>query len=383
MEQIYFDHAATAFPKAPGVTGAMTRYIETVGANVSRGSYKAANLAGETVYETRELLCALFHFQNADHVLFTPGQTQSINQVLSCYLSPDDHVIISPLEHNAVMRPLTLLEKKGVSYSVLPMGADGSVDADALEHMITPNTRLVLITHASNVSGDILPVERIAAICQKRGLPLCLDAAQTAGHVKIDFEALHLAALCVPGHKGLLGPEGIGALLVAPDFAKKLSPLVLGGTGSASDSLEQPGYMPDRFESGTLNLPGIYGLHAALHFILKTGADVLGAAEMRLTGRFLEGVKDLPHVRVIGRTDTNDRVGVVSLDFPGKDNAEIADRLDRDFGMATRCGLHCAPCAHRALGTFPAGTVRFSFGYGNTGGEIDRAIEAVALLSKP
>lgn len=378
---IYLDNGATSFPKAPGVGAAMARYIEEVGANISRSTYRSATDAAMTVLDTRDLLARLFHFPGpASHVVFTPGATYGLNQVLRGLLRPGDHVVVSSMEHNAVMRPLTDLADAGVSFTRIPADGDGLTNPADLPPLLRPETKLVLVSHASNVSGSVFPLAEVSAICREPGIPLAVDAAQTAGHLPIDFAALGLAALCVPGHKGLLGPQGIGALLLAEDFAKRLTPLVTGGTGSASDSERQATYMPDRFESGTLNLPGVFGLHAALEYVLARGVDELHRHEMALTKRLLAGLDGLP-VRVAGPRGTERRVGVVSLDFTGLDNAEAAFQLEQRFGVLTRCGLHCAPNAHKTLGTFPQGTVRLSAGHATTEAEIDRAVEAVRIIT--
>ena len=381
MKKIYMDNAATSFPKAPGVGEAMCRYINEVGANVNRSTYDNASNAAMTVLETREKLMELFNYPgNETGVIFTPGHTHGLNQIIRGFLKSGDHVIVSSMEHNAVMRPIVELSEQGVEFSRIPADSMGCINAEDIIPLFRDNTRLVLVNHASNVSGTVLPLEKIAEICYKRSIPLAVDAAQTAGHRNIDFAALHLSALSVPGHKGLLGPQGIGALLLDKDFAKKLSPIVTGGTGSASDSERQPQFMPDRFESGTVNIPGIYGLNASLDFILKTGAEKLGEHENELTRRFIDGVRGLD-LRVVGPCNTSKQVGVVSIDFTGHDNGEIAYRLEKDHGILTRCGLHCAPNAHKTLGTFPQGTVRFSFGYATTEKEVDRAVEAIKRIT--
>ena len=381
MKKIYYlDHAATSFPKAPGVGSEMKRYIDSVGVNINRSTYDASAQAATVALETREQLCRLFGFSDVTHTLFTPGQTYSLNLVIQGLLAAGGHAIVSSMEHNAVMRPLTQLAAHGATFTRIPVAPDGAFDFSALKHAFRPETRLCVMTHASNVSGALLPIARIGQLCRAHGVPLLLDAAQTAGHVAIDFSALGLSALAVPGHKGLLGPGGIGALLLEPALAKRLSPLVTGGTGSASDSETQPSYMPDRFESGTLNLPGIYGLHAALRFVLDTKVDTFCAQEHALTERFLDGVSRLARVRVHGGRAAYGRVGVVSCTFDGLDSADAAFRLENEFGVLTRCGLHCAPSAHRSLGTFPQGAVRFSFGYGNTAPDIDAALRALSKM---
>lgn len=382
MERYYFDNAASSFPKAPGVGRAMARYIDEIGANVSRGSYAEAMDAGLVVLETREKLASLFHFGgDCAQCVFTPGATWGINAVLSGFLRPGDHVIVSSLEHNAVMRPLTALASRGVTFSRIPADAQGVTDPRDILPLMRHNTRLVMVSHASNVSGVIFPLAETARICRDRGIPLALDAAQTAGHIDIDFDALGLSALIAPGHKGLLGPQGIGALLMKEDFARALPPFCYGGTGSASDSELQPERLPDKFESGTMNLPGIFGLSTALDFILSRGVDSLRMESLALTERFLEGIKGLPAI-IAGTADAGSRVGVVSLDFPGRDNAEVAFALERDHHIDTRCGLHCAPSAHRTLGTFPQGTVRFSFGYATTPADIDYVVDAIGKVTK-
>ncbi|NLD83956.1 MAG: aminotransferase class V-fold PLP-dependent enzyme, partial [Clostridiales bacterium] len=260
MQAYYFDNAATSYPKAPEVANAMRHYVQDVGANVNRANYEESTAAAMTLLSLRERLCRLFHFAHVRYAVVTPGMTYALNQALKGYLRPGDHVLVSSMEHNAVMRPLAQLADLGVSVSRIPCGRDGLMDPQDAEKLIRPNTRLACIIHASNVSGSILPVAELGDIFHRHGVPFVLDAAQTAGHLDVDFEALHLSALCVPGHKGLLGPGGIGAMLLAPAFAQKLTPLVAGGTGSNSDSEALPDFFPDKLEAGTMNLPGVYGL---------------------------------------------------------------------------------------------------------------------------
>ena len=250
-----------------------------------------------------------------------------------------------------------------------------------LEKRLSEKPRMLILNHASNVSGTVQDAERIGRLCKQHGVPFVLDAAQSAGHVPVDFEAFSLSALAVPAHKGLLGPQGIGALLVTEEFAAQLSPLIAGGTGSVSDSEELPPYLPDRFESGTPNLPGIYGWSAAMNYVNQTGIEALRHHETALTQRFLDGLRDLRGLRLVGPWETEKRVGVISVSFSSMDNAEASDRLEREFGILTRCGLHCAPAAHRTLGTFPEGTVRFSVGYRTTEAEIDAALTALRALA--
>lgn len=372
---IYLDNGATSFPKAPGVGEAMLDYVNNIGANVNRSTYEASSEAEMVLIECRERLCTLFGTEDITHAVFTPGMTAGLNMLLKGFLSPGDHVIVSSLEHNAMMRPIRQLEAQGVEFSRIPADSRGIIDPKDILPLIRPNTRLVAIMHASNVCGTLLPVKEISDICRERGLPVILDAAQTAGHYPVNMKELGLSALCVPGHKGLLGPQGIGALMLDEEFAKRVEPLISGGTGSASDSELLPPYMPDRFESGTLNIPGIFGLNAALRFILEKGVQAFRAHEEKLTKRFTDGLEGLP-LRLAGTKEISKRVGVISIDFTGRDNAEVAYELDKR-GIMTRCGLHCAPSAHRTLGTFPQGTVRFSIGYANAECDVDAAISAI------
>lgn len=372
---IYLDNGATSFPKAPGVGEAMLDYVNNIGANVNRSTYEASSEAEMVLIECREQLCTLFGTEDITHAVFTPGMTAGLNMLLKGFLSPGDHVIVSSLEHNAMMRPIRQLEAQGVEFSRIPADSRGITDPKDILPLIRPNTRLVAIMHASNVCGTLLPVKEISDICRERGLPVILDAAQTAGHYPVNMKELGLSALCVPGHKGLLGPQGIGALMLDEEFAKRVEPLISGGTGSASDSELLPPYMPDRFESGTLNIPGIFGLNAALRFILEKGVQAFRAHEEKLTKRFTDGLEGLP-LRLAGTKEISKRVGVISIDFTGRDNAEVAYELDKR-GIMTRCGLHCAPSAHKTLGTFPQGTVRFSIGYANAECDVDAAISAI------
>lgn len=381
MHTVYLDNAATSFPKPPMVGARMREYVDEVGAPVNRGSYEAAQQAELVTLRLRQRLCALFGFADPSHVILTPGNTWGLNMLLLGALRRGDHVLVSAMEHNAVMRPLTQLAKHGVAFDRIPCDAEGRLQADRIETMLRLNTRLVLLAHASNVSGTVQDAAAVGEICAARGIAFALDAAQTAGHIPLDFTALHLSALSIPAHKGLMGPQGIGALLLRPDFAKTIEPIVSGGTGSVSDSEDIPLYLPDRFEPGTPNLPGIYGWEAALEYLEGITVEAVAAHDRALTARLLGGLREIPGVVLVGSDTTAGRVGVFSLDFPGKDNAEIAARLEEGFGILTRCGLHCAPSAHRTLGTFPRGTVRLSLGWFNTEDDIDRALQAVKAVS--
>lgn len=381
MHSVYLDNAATSFPKPPVVGARMHEYVDQIGASVNRGSYASAQQAELITLRLRQRLCELFSFSSVPHVILTPGNTWGLNLLLFGALWPGDHCLVSAMEHNAVMRPLGQLARRGVTFDRIPCDQEGRLQVDKIEPLLRENTRLVLLAHASNVSGTVQDAQAVGEICRTHDIPFALDAAQTAGHVPIDFEALGLSALSVPGHKGLLGPQGIGALLLRPDFAEALEPLVSGGTGSVSDSEEVPAYFPDRLEPGTPNLPGIFGWEAALDYLQQVTVTAVQAHDRVLSQRFLDGLRSIQGIKLVGPDTVESRVGVFSLDFPGKDNAEVAVALEERFGILTRCGLHCAPSAHRTLGTFPRGTVRLSFSWFTTEAEVDCALEAIAAVS--
>lgn len=381
MKTIYLDNAATSFPKPEGVSNAMKTYVDQVGATINRSVYGSAQDAGLVTLQLREHLKRLFYFpEPVTHVILTPGATWGLNMVINGFLKPGDHCIVSSMEHNAVMRPLQQLA--GVEFDRIPCNQEGLLNPADIEALIRPNTNLLVMAQASNVCGSVQDAKAVGEICARHGIDFVLDAAQTAGHYPVDFEAFQLSALCVPGHKGLLGPSGIGALLMTDQFAKNLDPIVAGGTGSASDSEYLPDYLPDRFESGTPNLPGIYGWEAALQFVEATGVDALRNHEMALCRRFLAGLESIDGVALCGTKDERRRVGVVCVDFLNQDNAEAAFRLETEFGILTRCGLHCAPSAHKTLNTYPRGTVRFSLGFANTEADVDAALAAIAAVSE-
>lgn len=375
---VYLDQAATSRPKAYGVGEAMRYYIDEVCANVNRSTYAPATDAAIRVLETREKLCTLFGFSDPTHVILTPGHTCSLNMVIKGLLHLGDHALVSPLEHNGVMRPLTQLLDHGVTFDRIPLKGDDELDLEAARRLIRPKTRLMMLTHASNVSGTVLSIEKAGELCRECGILFAVDAAQTAGHLPIDMAASNIDALCVPSHKGLRGPSGVGAMLLTPKFAQALEPLITGGTGSDSHTEVQPAYMPDRFESGTPNLAGIYGLHAALCELEQEGLARRHAQEETLLRRFLTGLDDISGIRILGTRDLTRKVGLISVDFTARcDNAEVADKLSTEYQILTRCGLHCAPNAHKTYGSFPQGTVRFSFNSSNSEDEIDAAISAL------
>lgn len=382
MNNIYFDNASTTFPKPKCVADTIYRYLTEEGSNINRGGYAKAYQTAETVFETRELLCRLFGGDDCKNVVFTKNATESLNILLKGFLKPGDHVLVSSMEHNAVMRPLVQLEHHGVTFSRIPCTEDGQLLTKYLPGLLTPRTRAAVLTHASNVCGTLLPLQEMGDFCAGHGLRFFVDSSQTAGVWPIHMEKMHIDALAFTGHKGLLGPQGIGGFLIREDLIREIEPLLSGGTGSISHTEEIPAFMPDRFEPGTMNLPGILGLYAALHWIEDTGMDNIRAHELALTEHFLTGLRKIPHIRITGKTDIKERTGVVSLQTTAKDPAQAAWELDEMYGIMTRTGLHCAPYAHKTLGTFPAGTIRFSFGWWNTQQEVDTALQALTAVTK-
>lgn len=412
MNRIYLDQASTSFPKAPGVAQAMLEYMTMNGSNVNRGCYSDAYSAEEIVYETRQLLAELFHFPKCKNVIFTSNVTASLNFILKGFLKPGDHILVSAMEHNAVMRPVIQLSKKGLLFDRIPCKKDGSMLLEEVEPLIRPETKAIVTLHASNVCGTQMPLAQLGEICQRHHLYFIVDCAQTAGIVPIDMKKMHIDALAFTGHKGLRGPQGTGGFLVSQELAEQMEPLISGGTGSVSHTEEIPDFLPDRFESGTPNLPGIYGLHQALTCLRnpKLGSSQTEAAvtrqaseksdfpdtsfeknmsylyqkELSLTNHFLEHLLTLDdtgkHIRIIGKKELTSRNAVVSIQTPEIDMSQVAWQLDSEYGVMTRVGLHCAPNAHKTLGTYPAGTIRFSFGPENTEEELDFAIHGLKKI---
>lgn len=382
-KQIYLDNAATSFPKAPGVAEAVANFLNYDAVNVSRGGYGKAYDLQEKILNTRERLLSLFHAPDDACICFTGGATAALNQFLKGTLRGGDHILVTGMEHNSVMRPLVSLKKEGVEFSVLPSDSYGRPDLNRFAQAVRKNTKAVLCTHASNVTGTLMPVGEIGKCCRERGLIFAVDAAQTAGTYPIDMTKMGIDFLAFPGHKGLLGPQGVGGFAVRKPLAAVMRPLMEGGTGSSSDSETQPEFLPDRFECGTLPLPAIVGLRQALIYLEQIGVDAIREREVRLTERFLSGLRELRSVRVAGIAgpgELENRTGVVSVDFRDIDNGMAAFALEREYGILTRVGLHCAPRAHKTVGTWPQGTVRFSFGFRNTMEDVDAALHAIRDL---
>ncbi len=382
MKYIYLDNASTTFPKAPNVANAMSDYLTNYGININRGSYALAYDVEDIIYTTRQRLNTIFNGHDPSHIIFTQNVTMSLNMVIKGLLKSGDHVLVSTMEHNAVMRPLTQLLDNGITFDVIPCDVTGSIEIDAIESLIRPNTVAIIINHASNVCGTIQPIQSIGALCKAHNLHFIVDAAQTAGVIPINVKACHIDALCFTGHKGLLGPQGIGGIILTKEIAQTLTPLIAGGTGSFSHLETIPTHMPDAFEAGTLNLPGIIGLNEGLTYIESVGMKNIHNHELTLTKTFLEGLRSITGINIIGKQDIQDRTAVVSITIDGMDPASIAYELESTYHIMTRVGLHCAPRAHQTLGTYPEGTVRFSFGYANTMEDIETALSALHKIVK-
>ena len=382
MDYIYLDNASTSFPKAPNVASAMADYITNRGININRGSYALAYDVEDIIYTTRQRLNTLFNGHDPSHVIFTQNVTMSLNMVIKGILKAGDHVLVSSMEHNAVMRPLTQLLDKGIAFDIIPCDKTGSIQLESMDSLIRPNTVAMIINHASNVCGTIQPLESIGPICKAHNLQFIVDAAQTAGVIPIDVKACHIDALCFTGHKGLLGPQGIGGIILTKEMAQTLTPLIAGGTGSFSHLETMPTHMPDAFEAGTLNLPGIIGLNEGLAYIESQGMENIHNHELALTPSFLEGLQSIDGINIVGKQNIQDRTAVVSITIDGMDPASIAYELESNYHIMTRVGLHCAPRAHQTLGTYPEGTVRFSFGYANTHEDVVSALSALHRILK-
>ena len=376
---IYLDNAATTLHKPPQVAEAVKEAILTAG-NAARGAHGASMQASRTVFETRQKLARLLGCPQADHVVFTANSTMALNIAIQGILSPEDHAISTDLEHNSVLRPLYALQEQGMGLDFVRADRQGNIRYEDFAPLFRPNTKAVVCTHASNLTGNMLDIARIADIAHEHGALLIVDASQTAGTVPIDMTALGVDVLCFTGHKGLMGPQGTGGLCIRPGV--DIRPLLRGGSGVHSFDRHQPEAYPTRLEAGTLNSHGIAGLDAAADYLLEVGVEAIHRKEQALMRRFYEGVRRIDGVTVYGDFSPSQRAAIVALNIRDYDSAEIADVLSADYGIATRPGAHCAPRMHEALGTVQQGAVRFSFSVFNTEEEIDAAIAAVKELAQ-
>jgi cysteine desulfurase / selenocysteine lyase len=379
VDRIYLDNAATSWPKPESVYQTVDRYMRHSGASAGRGVYREGVEADRIVVAARERIARLINAPSASCIVFTHNGTHALNLAIHGLLQPGDRVITTDLEHNSVLRPLHVEQRRRqVDVTFLRSDAGGIVDAASLEAALREPARLLVCTHASNVTGAIQPIGEIGEKAHRRETPniLLLDAAQTAGHVPIDVQAMQIDLLASSGHKGLLGPLGTGFLYIAPGLEEHIEPFMQGGTGTLSDEPEQPAAMPDRYESGNANVPGLAGLAAGVEYLLENGVDAIHARERRLIERLMAGLSELPGVSMYGPPPGADRVGLVAMTVEGYDPRELASLLDANFGIQVRAGLHCAPRIHEWLGLAPTGSVRMSVGPFTTDEEIDRTLHA-------
>ncbi|MGI9648975.1 MAG: aminotransferase class V-fold PLP-dependent enzyme [Acidimicrobiia bacterium] len=378
MDPVYFDNAATSWPKPPGVRTAMDEYFGAAGGNPGRSGHRMSIAAARLVEDARALLGRLFNAGDPSRMILTKNATEALNLAICGLAGPGDHVITSSIEHNSVMRPLRYLESFGLELTTVECSPEGTLDPADVAAAFRPNTRLLVTLHGSNVLGTLLPIQNLAQLAAQNGVPYLVDASQTAGAAQIDVQSLGIGLLAFPGHKALLGPTGTGALYIHEGI--ELKPIMWGGTGSRSDLEFQPDFAPDMYESGTLNVAGLAGLAAGIRHILDIGIESIEAHERSLVGRFLSGAAQIPGLTVHGPPGLDERCGVISFNVDGLAPSDVGVVLDRDFSILSRVGLHCAPGAHRTIGTFPTGSVRFGFGPSNTESEVDVALEALSEL---
>jgi len=382
MSIIYFDNAATSWPKPPEVNAAMQKYMRKIGANPGRSGHRLSVEAARVIYDTREKLAQLFNISDPLRIVMTKNATEGLNIAVSGLLKAGDHVITSSMEHNSVMRPLRAMERRGVELSVIPCDKEGSIDSAQIAAAVKKNTKAIFMTHASNITGTMMPVVEIGRIARESGLVFCVDAAQTAGSFPIDVNKMNIDLLAFTGHKSLFGPSGTGGLFIREGLEKRIEPICVGGTGSRSEVEDQPDFMPDRYEAGTPNTVGIAGLQAGVDFVLSKGISEIKNIEDGLVKIFIDRVREIPGVVLYGKTDPQKRTPVVSFNIKGMDPAAVALELDERFKIMSRSGIHCAPSAHKTIGTYPMGAVRFSFSYFNTQEQVTKAVEAIKKISK-
>jgi cysteine desulfurase / selenocysteine lyase len=380
MDCSYFDNAATSWPKPEVMIKAMVDFNANVGANPGRSGHRLSVEAGRIIFNARETVASLIGADDSQCVIFTRNATEGFNTIVRGFLKPGDHVITSSVEHNSVMRPLRALESEGVKLSIIPCSGTGDISPHHIIAAISRHTKMIIVTHASNVTGTIMPIADIAEMARRHHVILCVDAAQTAGNIPVDVLRDNIDILVFTGHKSLYGPQGTGGFYIRKGLEKMVSPLERGGTGSRSEFEEQPDFMPDRFESGTPNTIGIAGLGAGAGYVAAIGVQAIRKKEIALTKFFMDGIRSIRGVRVYGDMDPKRRTALVSFAINGMSPSDISFHLDKRFNIMSRPGLHCAPLAHRTIGTFPVGTVRFSFGLFTTEEQIKTAIKAIETL---
>lgn len=378
---IYLDHAATSFPKPPEVSQALLDALEQASANPGRGSHRMAVQASRELFQCRKTLSKLLDVHNPVDIAFTANTTVALNMAIQGYLEAGDHVISTMTEHNSVRRPLEALKRSiGIEVTYIAVDAQGEINLAEVNQAFTPRTRLLVCNHSSNLLGSILPIAELSSIAHDHGAKILVDIAQSAGHIPVHLSQWKIDMAAFPGHKGLLGPQGTGGLYIAPDM--DLNPWIYGGTGSQSEEINQPNVRPDRYEAGTPNTPGIAGLQAGARYVLERSVTKIAEEEQILTQMMIKKLLNIQGVHVLGPEIGKERTGIVSFIMEHKDSAEIAFRLDREFGIAVRAGMHCTPLAHIAAGTLATGAVRASVGYRSTADDIDRLIEAIQYIDR-
>ncbi|MCL2592603.1 MAG: aminotransferase class V-fold PLP-dependent enzyme [Defluviitaleaceae bacterium] len=378
INEINLNNAASSYKKPENSVNAMVEYLLK---NSQNNALRGSSLnSGQTVIETRLNLCKLFNVKKPEQVIFTSSVTMALNTVICGAVKKGDHVITTSVEHNAVSRVLHFLEMEGtIEITYIQCSEEGFLNPEDVKKSIRQNTKLMVMTHASNVMGTILDYKACAKICKENGVMFVLDAAQTAGYLDIDFDNSDIDVLAFTGHKALMGPCGIGGFTLTEEANKKIKPFVFGGTGSFSQSLEQPDFLPDKFEAGTSNILGVIGLNESIKFINDIGLSEIRSHKEMLTKTFLDGLKSLP-VKVYGPMDEKKQAPVVSITAKGHDLAILSHKLYEEYGIITRAGLHCSPLAHKTIGTYPEGTLRFSFGYFTTLDEVKYALKALGEI---
>jgi cysteine desulfurase family protein len=380
---IYLDNAATSYPKPKEVGQAMMYFLEKVGANPGRSSHRLSIESGRILYQARESLAELFNVDDPLRIIFTLNVTEALNLALKGLLWSGDQVITSSMEHNSVMRPLRELEKRGVEVKVVPCSSQGVLDPVDLERAIKKNTKLIVLNHGSNVIGSLTPITVVGEMAKRHHILFLVDTAQTAGCYPLDIKKDNIDLLAFTGHKALYGPPGTGGLVIGERVnTKKLIPLKVGGTGSHSEFEEQPDFLPDLYESGTPNIVGLNGLKEGVRFVLAEGVDKIHQQEKNLIIRLIEGLKEIPEVTLYGGDYRKEQVAVVSFNLKDKWPSEVGMRLDEEYDIMCRVGLHCSPATHKTIGTFPRGTVRFSMSWFNTLEEVDQVIMAIREIAK-
>ena len=378
---IYLDNAATSFPKPEAVFSGMLRCMRAYCANPGRSGHRMSIMTARAVNEARAVISSFFNIKDSMRLSFTKNATEALNIAIKGSLKPGDHAVATSMEHNSVIRPLKTMEREaGVELTIAECDNNGFIDVSDIEKNFKANTRLVICTLASNVTGTIFPVKEIGSVCGKHGVYFLVDAAQGAGYTSIDVSEMNIDMLAFPGHKGLLGPQGTGGLYVREGI--RLKSIMQGGTGSNSQEMHQPDFMPDLLESGTLNTPGIVGLCEGIKFIESFGFENLKHYRQLLLKKLIEGIKDIKGTIIYGSGRAENNAGIAAVNFEGADSVEISYMLDKEYEIATRAGLHCAPLAHRTLGTLNTGIVRLSVGCFNTFDEIDYTIDAMRKISE-